>query len=45
MPIPNSHQCESMALAKAWIEKSEQGWILNINKTATEQDLKKKQLP
>lgn len=28
-----------MTLAQAWIEKTAQGWILNINKVATEQDL------
>lgn len=35
------HQCELMSLAEVWIEKSEQGWILNINETTTEQDHKK----
>tara|TARA_R110002167_G_scaffold192345_2_gene394836 strand:- start:14905 stop:15162 length:258 start_codon:yes stop_codon:yes gene_type:complete len=33
------HQCEPMTLAEAWIEKGDQGWVLNINKVATEQDL------
>jgi hypothetical protein len=37
--MEDNHQCEPMALAEVWIEKGEQGWLLNINKTATEQDL------
>jgi hypothetical protein len=37
--MEDNHQCESLALAEVWIEKGEQGWQLNINKTATEQDL------
>jgi len=37
--MKDNHQCESMALAEVWIDKGEQGWLLNINKTATEQDL------
>lgn len=37
--MSDNHQCESMPLAEAWIEKSEQGWVLNINKVATKQDL------
>lgn len=41
MTVPNSHQCASMALAEAWVKKSECGWLLNINKVATEQDLEK----
>jgi len=39
MTIPKVHQCESMDLAEAWIEKGDEGWLLNINKIATEQDL------
>lgn len=35
----DNHQCGSLALAEAWIEKEEHGWVLNINKVATDQDL------
>jgi NADH pyrophosphatase NudC (nudix superfamily) len=37
--MEDNHQCSSMTLAEAWIEKNDQAWLLNINKTATEQDL------
>jgi hypothetical protein len=37
--MEDKHQCGSMALAEAWIEKEDLGWVLRINKTATEQDL------
>jgi len=39
MLMKDNHQCESLALAQAWIEKGEQGWLLNLSKTATEEDL------
>ena len=37
--MKNNHKCESMFLAQAWFENNERGWILNINRTATEEDL------
>ncbi|EPJ48059.1 MAG: hypothetical protein OFPII_04090 [Osedax symbiont Rs1] len=33
------HNCESMLLAEAWIENRDGNCILNINQTATEEDL------
>lgn len=33
------HQCKQMALAEAWISCSSNGWYLNINQVATEEDL------
>ena len=37
--MKDNHKCESMLLAEAWIKNSVRGCILNINRTATEQDL------
>ena len=35
----DNHNCESMILAETWIENRDDNCILNINQTATEQDL------
>jgi NADH pyrophosphatase NudC (nudix superfamily) len=37
----NSHNCESLLLAEAWIENRDDNHILNINQIATEDDLEK----
>ncbi len=41
--MPDTHKCESMASADAWVELQDGEWLLNINRTATEEDLKKSQ--
>jgi NADH pyrophosphatase NudC (nudix superfamily) len=35
----NSHNCELLLLAEAWIENRDDNHILNINQIATEDDL------